>query len=244
MLQLLQAGELEKIKANLPAVAQMYPDNPVVLYLQGWTEPDAEKSLDYYERLLETSPNSDYADDAQFRIAQYYFARGLYHTARGSFLNIARSYANSNYRDKARYLAAQCLLAVNEVDSAKVELEELLRDHPDSTIAAAAREDLLEKDQPIPQAEKSAVVTSSSGEAAYAIQIGAYRERNNAVRQQRVFSQMGYPVRISEKHDGQGILYLVWVGNCRDANEANTLGQEFQKKFGLPFRVVNTTESR
>ena len=48
------------------------------MFLKGLLETDGEESMVFFSNLYKTHPTSDYGDDAVMKVAEYYYAGGLY----------------------------------------------------------------------------------------------------------------------------------------------------------------------
>ena len=75
-------------------------DDDEHLFLMGLIEIDGEKSKDFMERYLNTSSNK-YEAQSILKIAEYYYAKGLYIQSSQWYKKIPLSYQNSKYRDVA-----------------------------------------------------------------------------------------------------------------------------------------------
>ena len=71
-LKLISEGRSDEVKNKLTDLTTNYPDEPGVLLLQGALQKNIEKALPIYQRILKKYPNSEWADDAAWRIIQYY----------------------------------------------------------------------------------------------------------------------------------------------------------------------------
>ncbi|MCX7929648.1 MAG: SPOR domain-containing protein [Chlorobi bacterium] len=65
-------GRADDIRRELPSLLRDYPNDPGVLFLAGILERDGPKALEMYQRIVRQFPNSEWADDSQWRIVQYY----------------------------------------------------------------------------------------------------------------------------------------------------------------------------
>jgi hypothetical protein len=65
-------GHADDIRRELPALVKEHPNDPGVLFLSGILEQDATRALQIYKRITTEFPSSEWADDAQWRIVQYY----------------------------------------------------------------------------------------------------------------------------------------------------------------------------
>ncbi len=65
-------GHAEDVRRQLPSLLKEYPNDPGVLFLAAILERDGRKALETYHRIVRDYPTSEWADDAQWRIVQYY----------------------------------------------------------------------------------------------------------------------------------------------------------------------------
>ncbi len=67
------------------------------LFVEALLETNAEKAVGRYQTLVNSFPRSRWADDALFRLYQYYYAVGAYSTAETFLRQLGASYPNSPY---------------------------------------------------------------------------------------------------------------------------------------------------
>jgi len=61
----------------------------------------------------------------------------------------------------------------------------------------------------------------------YAVQVGAFEKKSNALKLQATLSHVGYQVDVYENYlDGKKLLYLVWVGNFTTVEGADSISKE------------------
>jgi cell division septation protein DedD len=65
-------GRADDVRRQLPALLQEYPNDPGVLFLSAILERDGARALETYQRIVREFPSSEWADDSQWRIVQYY----------------------------------------------------------------------------------------------------------------------------------------------------------------------------
>ena len=75
---LIDEGELDGVKENLPELLSKYPNDPGVLFLKATLTEDGESALEQYKIIVKNFPNSIYAPKAAMKIGEYFYARGLY----------------------------------------------------------------------------------------------------------------------------------------------------------------------
>jgi tetratricopeptide (TPR) repeat protein len=252
LLRTMDENRREELRRLLPTAEAKYPNQPVVLYLRGLLAEPAEEAISRYEELLAKHPQSPYADDALCRICQYYFAKGLYIACQQRCRELLSKYPDSDHRDEAEYLLASSFFARGEFDSSYAILKDFSKRYPDSRLLSTVRSDLVSfegrslrvspegKSQERPPSVEKAFPPESrpATGARYAVQVGAFRERANALRQQRILAEAGYRAEVVERRIDDTRFYLVWVGSFSSAKEADEFGRELNRRLGLPHRVV------
>ncbi len=249
--------DVRELREKLPELEAKFPGNPVVLYIKGMLSEDGETALGYYEKLLEKHPESRLAPDAALRICQYYFAKGLYTTCRSHCAALLRKWPHSRAAETAEYLLASSFFAAGQFDSAYVRLRRFVERHPTSSLLPLVKEDLASfrdrarvvtpggGNRPLPSVQEKgrSKQSTSPGEATqtsgFAVQVGAFRSKSNALRQKKILEELGYLVRVVEKQRGGKRLWAVWVGDFKEYRQAHQFGEELQSRLGIPYRVVS-----
>ena len=85
-LKKIEAGEKAEVASKLSGLKTQYPNSSALLYLEGLLTEDGEKAFQIYKSLVDKYPNSKYADDAIYRIYNYFYAVDNYDNA-NHFLN-------------------------------------------------------------------------------------------------------------------------------------------------------------
>lgn len=65
-------GNIAEVRKELPELISEFPDDPGVLFLKGILTEDATTALPMFEQITREYPQSEWADDAQWRVVQYY----------------------------------------------------------------------------------------------------------------------------------------------------------------------------
>ena len=92
-------GKVDEVRSELAEMAKDkdVSDNPGLLFLQGVVMDDGAKACSIYERITQDFPESEWADDAQLRVVQYYALRRDTARAQRELANFKRSYPLSEY---------------------------------------------------------------------------------------------------------------------------------------------------
>jgi tetratricopeptide (TPR) repeat protein len=96
-LALIEKGQGDVVKAELPTLMTNFQNHPGVLYLQALLTTDGTEAAKIYQSIVDNFPKSEWADDALFRLYQYYYSIGLYKTADQKLEQLKRDYPSSTY---------------------------------------------------------------------------------------------------------------------------------------------------
>ena len=208
-------GQIDEVKKILPDLIAKYQNTPGILYIQGRLASDGIEGVKFYQSVVDNFPKCEYADDALYRIYQYYYALGLYRTAELKFQQLQKEYPDSPH------LTGKSKINVPQEEEPAVNVakkDTLLADsqsiHGTDTVPA----------RPVSQ---PAVTTY------YTLQVGAFSTVTNAEKQKNFFDDRGYSTEITNKVRSGKSLYLVWVGNFKTEAEAMQLGKEVRSKYKI-----------
>ncbi len=101
-LELIEKGQAEVIRAELPTLMTNFQNHPGVLYLQGVLTTDGAEASKIFQSIVDNFPKSEWADDALFKLYQYYYSVGLYKTADQKLEQLKRDYPFSTYATDQR----------------------------------------------------------------------------------------------------------------------------------------------
>ena len=113
-----QMGKIKDAKAALPAFLANYPNHASVLFLSALLEEDGEKAKSQYQQLYKNHPNTKYSDDAVMKIAEFYYAAGLYIQSAEWAKRMALYYSRSEHMDRAVKLFLNALIISGSKDTA------------------------------------------------------------------------------------------------------------------------------
>jgi len=113
-----------------------------------WQIPAKDKAIEIFKAVADNSPYGKYADLAKYKAGLCYKDIQDYNSAILMFKDLIDRYPSSSIIDKARFQLAECskLLAVKPAydqtptNLARKEFEDFLKKHPDSEMAADAKQ--------------------------------------------------------------------------------------------------------
>jgi len=205
-------GEGEQVRAEIPSLLSKYPNNPGVLYLQGLVTADGGEAVRIYQSIVDNFPRSEWADDALYKVYQFYYALGLYRTAELKMEQLRKEYPSSKH------------LKVASEPETKNLAEERVPPPPPPV------------QDTVPQTVQEPVTPPA---LRFALQVGAFTAQVNAEKQKQFFEQLGYPVEVLNKVKDNRALFLVWVGTYKTYEEAKAGGVEIKKKYSVASIVIS-----
>jgi cell division septation protein DedD len=96
-LEMIEKGQAEAVRAELPVLMTNYQNNPGVMYLQAVLTTDGTEAAKLYQNIVDNFPRSEWGDDALFKLYQYYYSIGLYKTAEQKLVQMKEEYPFSAY---------------------------------------------------------------------------------------------------------------------------------------------------
>jgi tetratricopeptide (TPR) repeat protein len=207
-LKQIESGSSSDVKAELPELKRKNPDSPSIMFLEGVLTENGQQAIVIYQQIVDKYPDSRYADAALYRIYSYYYALGLYETAKEKLLQLQTKYPSSPYLK----VASQTHI-------------------PDAT------EEQQEQQQNIPPEEKKKE-TVSEQQYKFTIQAGAFSNSDNAKSLLSDFEKSGMFCQIKEKNVAGTVFNVVYVGKFITEDEADNFLKVINEKFKLNARVV------
>ena len=231
-------GKADEVRNELPGLVTKYPNNPGVMYVQGLLTREGSEAIRTYQSVVDNFPESEWADDALYRIYQFYYALGLYRTADIKMKQLAERYPNSPY---LKAIPGAQAAQVGEAAAAQTPLAQT---PPAQTpaIQAPATEQQPSADHPAtvpPVVEPAPAQADTAMPVRFALQVGAFGLQRNAQVLKERCEAFGYQVEMISKVKDTRSLFLVWVGSYGTYEEARAAGQEVKRKMGVDAIVVS-----
>jgi tetratricopeptide (TPR) repeat protein len=96
-LEMIEKGQAEAVRAELPSLMTNFQNNPGVMYLQAVLTTDGAEAVKLYQNIVDNFPKSEWGDDALYKLYQYYYSIGLYKTADQKLTQLKEEYPFSAY---------------------------------------------------------------------------------------------------------------------------------------------------
>jgi tetratricopeptide (TPR) repeat protein len=216
-LDLVHNGKIDQVRSEIASLRQQYPNDPGVAYIDAYVTEDGSLAAKKYQSVVDTYPNSSWADDALYRVYQYYYAVGLYKTADTKLEQLNRQYPNSLYAKKES--TAPQRLAETPVPA---------QTPADPETASPSQQ---------PESADAPVVQQSGGP--YAVQVGVYSLEPTAIQQSNIMTQtVGRQASVFSKQSGGRTVFAVAFEGFETDRAARQFGSELKSKFNLDWFIV------
>ena len=258
LIQEVLSGSKDSAAIYLPLIETQYPNNPNMLFLKGLMETRGEDAMMIFVKLYNNHPTSEYGDDAVMKIAEYYYASGLYVQSAGWLKKMPLYYSRSEHIERALKLFLNSLIVSGHRDTAifysKVfkkqfpsldvdgKINDLLDDYEHS------KQSSINTIQPSPGKNQEVFNFSTSSPVIetkvdkstgrYSLQSGAYSSEVNADNQKIYIINGGFNARIYELYRQTKILYVVRIGFYDTAKEAEEVASKIKSMLDLDTIVV------
>ena len=222
LVDLVNRGQGDVVKAELPSLLSRYPNNPGILYVQALLTSEGAEAVRMYQSIVDNFPKSEWADDALYKVYQFYYSLGLYRTAELKMAQLKREYPSS------RYIAGGVSSEASKVpaDAQKPQQQ------PPATPPPA-------KPATTPQTPADSPAQPTAEPGLFSLQVGAYTALTNADRQKKYFEERGYTAEvISRVRDGRS-MYVVLVGAYRTYDEAKSRAAEIKQRLNIDSFVLS-----
>ncbi len=227
---LIDEGELDGVKENLPELLSKYPNDPGVLFLRAVLTEDGDLALKQYKSILETFPTSSYAPEAAMKIGEYFYARGLYTQCASLLKNIPTQYPRYPQMQRLTDLMINSFNAIGEADSAKYYSLII------NSMFPAVETNIDTKDNKLSQVFSFRKKTENLGP--YVVQIGAFSSKENAKRLKLQVNQLGHDVSINKVDSNGKTFYAVRINRYQSKRKAEQIGKDIKSKLGVNYRVL------
>ena len=258
LIQEVLSGSKDSAIVYLPKIEKQYPNNPNMLFLKGLMETNGEEAMLIFVKLYNNHPTSEYGDDSVMKIAEYYYASGLYVQSAGWLKKMPLYYSRSEHIERALKLFLNSLIVSGYRDTAIFysqvfkkqfpsldvdgKINDLLDDFENSKQSSINTiQPSLGKEQKIFNSITSSPVIETEVDKStggYSLQSGAYSSQENAENQKIYIINWGFNARIVEFYRQTKILYAVRIGYYDTAKEAEEVASKIKSILDLDTIVV------
>tara|TARA_B100000945_G_C20402501_1_gene608118 strand:+ start:422 stop:1261 length:840 start_codon:yes stop_codon:yes gene_type:complete len=247
-------GSIESVRIQFPIVEKKYPYDPNMLFLKGLIESDGEKAKNIFLNIYKNYPVSKYSDDAVMKVAEYYYASGLYVQSAEWLKKMPIYYSRSEHIDRAIKLFLNSLIVSGHRDTAIHYSKVFKRQFPNIDIEKKIASLLNDDNKKYENNRKDVFINSEKKSQReikedngiekkikfnkYTLQTGAFSLKANAEDQKIKLILAGYKARVIEINRKNRILFGVRVGLFTEKLEAEKISEEIKNKLAIKSIVI------
>ncbi|MDE3058712.1 MAG: SPOR domain-containing protein [Bacteroidota bacterium] len=221
-LDLIYSGQVERVRTELPMLQQQYPNDPGVEYLDAVLTTDGTQAVKKFQTIVDVHPQSEWADDALYKVYQYYYSLGLYKTADQKMEQLKHQYPNSIYATGAT------------TSSPPAHNENL----PEEPAAPAKDTTVILPNRPENISRQTSTQENLPAAGKFAVQVGAFSTSQNAQKQVDVLASFAISAVTSTKDAGGRTWYVVSVEGFATEQEARAFITELKTKHNINAIIV------
>ncbi|MGA7160020.1 MAG: SPOR domain-containing protein [Bacteroidota bacterium] len=225
-LDFIYTGQAERVRVELPSLEKQYPNDAGVAYLDAILTTDGEAAVKKFQAIVDQFPQNEWADDALYKVYQYYYSVGLYKTADQKFEQLKEQYPNSLY----------------VVGTAKEQTPVAVQQEPVAEAKQADTSAQQQAAQPtVTEPAKTEAPDSTAAVSAvrkFAVQTGAFSTKRKAKKQIEFFSTINRTAIVTPKKIGEKTLYVVSIENFPSEQEARDFITELKLKYNIDSIIV------
>jgi TolA-binding protein len=209
--------QVAKNKEN-PRIAEAY-------YYLGRLSISPDSALYYFNKVKTDHPQSRYADIAYLEIAKSNISMKRYENAIIILAELLREYPETNLKDEVMFWQGVSFMSSGREQEGIKILQDLRKAYPKSVWSERALTIIPGQNTPDKPTDY------------YTIQVGSYRNKDNADTYAGEIREKGYDVRVVEALVKGNTYYRVWVGSFSTLDQAKALAQKLESA-GIKGNVV------
>jgi cell division protein FtsN len=217
-LQQYAQGKMNEVRGALPDLIVEYPNDPGVKLLLAVVLEDADRAVDIYKEIIQKYPESQWADDAYWRLLEYYAVKGDVEKAEYELNNFRKRYPTSEFLSPATDVVRTAKSIAAAKNKKEKEVEQV-----DQTSKATKNDE--KKEQVADENPKSTNKT-------YGLQVGIYTTLEAAEAEKEKFLKQRLRTTIEEKVVDGTKKYAVVIGNYSSMESAEAAKQIIQQQCG------------
>ncbi|MBX2991548.1 MAG: SPOR domain-containing protein [Bacteroidetes bacterium] len=227
---LIENGQADLVRNELPSLLNQHPKNPGVLYLQALMTTDGAEAVRLYQNIVDNHPTSEWADDALHRVYKFYYAIGLFRTADLKLEQLKRDYPDSKYVAGLSPAAP----VISEQKTATAQASATVSEPPTTPSIEISQPESTPRSEEV----KPPVTQPPASPGRFTLQVGAFSTYENADKQKSFFTYHNYPAEVAQKSSGGRELFVVYVGSYSTDADARATGDAIRREFNMNYIIV------
>jgi cell division septation protein DedD len=215
-------GQAERVRIELPSLDKQYSNDAGVRYLDAILTTDGAAAVKKFQTIVDQFPQNEWADDALYKVYQYYYSVGLYKTADQKLDQLKQQYPNSLFI--VGTVSKQKPTAIEQkpaTDTTKPEPVEQKRD-----------------EQPKEGTRDTIASVPAQVVGKFAVQAGAFSTKRSARKQVEFYSTIGRKADLTTKLIGGKTLYVVSIEDFTNEQDARNFIAELKAKYNIESIIV------
>lgn len=255
-----ERGEIKNALDALPGLREEHTEHPSLLYLEAMLTVNTRESVKLFKRLYNLYEDSEYADDAIMKVAEYYYTEGSYESSGDWLRKINLYYPDSKHLTRGMNMYLRSLILSGREDTAKIYLKAFDKKYPELVLddqilnnlaeqseeqATQTNEEEIEDKSTILQAvediKNTITAPNKNRKDHYSIQVGAYSSMQNAisVRDELLEAQFNARIDLVYLETKNKNLYAVREGYFKSKEYAKNTQKKIQSRTGYPCMIVD-----
>ncbi len=233
-LKKIENGKKQEVIRNLPDLKKQHPGSASVTYLDALLAEDGVDAVHKYLDLSKKYPESEYADDALFRVYAYYYAGGSYFAAKEYLKRLKRKYPASPY-----IKLAESSIPEKDEPGAVPDIEKISETAEQKDIS---KQNNISENENITEQKNNSKQKNINNNFKFTIQAGAFSNPDNASKLHKDFLMSGYFSEVKEKTVAGAPFKVVYVGKFKTEKEASEELKIINEKYRLTGRVISANQ--
>jgi len=252
------AGNIEEARESMMQLRAEFPDDPSLLFLDALLDKNVDQSIKKFKKIQDFYKDSEYADDAIMKIAEYYYTKGLYEQSSNWLKKINLYYPNSEHLNRSINMHVRTLILSGKQDTAKQYLDVFKKRYKDISFDSHIENVLDDYAEGVAEKKENEIIKivnnikktisnqkdKINSKNHFSIQIGAYSDKKNAeiVRDELIGWNFNSRIDIIHLRTKNKNLYAVRVGYFRSKESARITKKKVELRTGYNTIIVDTNE--
>lgn len=235
-------GKTQPAKDNILELLAKYPNDPGVKLLHATIIENAYLAMDIYKGIIKDHPSSEWSDDAQWRIVQFYSIVGDTSQATKELAFMRANYSNSPFLGPANDVVRLALGVAKSEIRQTMDFNRPIKNNNSNPVVSKKEEPLIpatekvaknvevdkpkviEQEKPKPKEETpingNQKQASSDENVFYGLQVAIFADKNTADNEKNKFLAQRMRTQVVEKNiDGQ-VMHAVVIGHYSSMESA------------------------
>jgi len=205
-------GSIDDVKKQVPELLAKYPDYPGIWLLQGVVIDDAELAVAVFQKILKEYPKCEWADDAYWRIVQYFAIIGDIDKAKDELAKFRKQYPNSEFIQPASDVIVFCE-KIGKSDNNAHSPSGFDEDSDIDKSKTQPKSNVKVDTKPKAEAKKSTTQPAAKDGKTFRLQAGVFSTEEAAKIERDRFRKQRFAADIIPKTVDDKLMFAVVIGN-------------------------------